>query len=908
MLIQEIRQSFLDYFQSKGHLIEPSAPLVPMDDPSLLFTTAGMVPYKDYFAGSRKPPSSRIASVQKCFRTTDLEEVGRTKRHHSFFEMLGNFSFGDYFKKEAIEFAWEFATEHLPFKKDDIWISIYLDDDEAYDLWHKHMGVSKDRIVRLGKADNFWGPAGSTGACGPCSELYLDRGEDYKCAGEPCQPGDDGERFMEFWNLVFNQFNLTADGTFAPLNQTGIDTGAGLERLATLVQGVDSVYDTNELSRIIHKVEEVYGVQYEGDNIIPIRVLTDHARALTFSMADGIFPSNESRGYVLRRLLRRALLFGRKLGQKDARLFELVSEVTDIYGPFYPELVKSENLAGQYIKSEENRFLQTLDDGFVKLTEIIDKTKDGAYGELVIPGKEIFVLYDTFGFPPEMTSELAQNENLGLDMSGFETEMDKQRARGKSAWKGSSAQVVLKTTEPTIFTGYDHLKSAGNIVELIFDNKNCNSLSDSEAGEESQFIVVADKTPCYAEGGGQVGDRGRMSGEGFSCQVTDTRKIGDVFYHVCDSLTGKVSVSDSADLEVDEEKRDDLEKNHSVTHLLNAALRHNLGDHIKQSGSLVEKEYLRFDFTHHARIDEERIQILETDINDAITRDLPVATQTMGIEDAKKTGALMAFGEKYGDTVRVISMGDYSVELCGGTHVSNTKQIGLFIITKESSPGAGNRRIEAMSGRGAERRIKTGYDQFFGQIETLKSTTENKYLLELEAEARHVIENVKSYSLTEWHLLKKFSLKLSELELKVKKEKKKTEQKVEIDSGVIADIMASKTEMEGLVVVTGIVEGGIPYLKSLADSLRTREPDTVFILASSENGKWNLVMATTGAYAQNHTLDMGKSFKNLLQADENLSGGGGGKKELAQGSGKIGADQESTLKLLMESGKKSLRV
>lgn len=904
--IKNIRTTFIDYFQSKNHLIKPSDSLIPHGDPTLLFTTAGMVPFKDYFAGIATPPAKRIASVQKCFRTTDLEEVGKTKRHLSFFEMLGNFSFGDYFKKEAIEFAWEYTTNFLPFDKEQIWISIYLDDDDAFDLWNKHIGVPEKRIVRLDKKDNFWGPAGSTGACGPCSELYLDRGPEYSCESDPCQPGDEGERFMEFWNLVFNQFDLTAAGKYEPLAQTGIDTGAGLERIAALAQNVDSVYDTDELASLVQAISGVYDTPYQDKNIVPIRVLTDHIRALSFAIADGILPSNESRGYVLRRMLRRALLFGRQIGQKEPLLYKLIPKVIEIYGYFYNNLEQNQDLIKDYVHSEEKRFLQTMDDGYEKITALVERAKEGAYPDKTVPGKEIFTLYDTFGFPPEMSSEMLENEGISVEMESYYEEMEKQRSRGKAAWKSSGDQKLSVDIE-TQFVGYDKLHTDTTIAELILGSAPQDKIELSEVGEGGSFIVVTPHTPCYPESGGQVGDTGIITGEGFTCNVDNTRKQGELIFHECSQLSGSLTKGEAAHIRVEKNRRSLLAQNHSSTHLLNGSLRKIFGEHIKQSGSLVHPDYLRFDFTHPKALSENEVEEIENQVNKAIESASAVTTQVLSLEEAQKKGAVMTFGEKYGDTVRVVQMGDYSMEFCGGTHVEKIDDIGFFIITKESSPGAGNRRIEALSGEKAKERLETTYQELMARLLKIEKEAPQNLLSkakELADKAKALRSEYEGQSnlIDSWHKLKKSDEELKELEVEVKREQKKSAQKMDIDSSYIDNILESKKQQGNLAIAASVVNENIPYMKSLADEVRSREGDLILILAGVSQGKWNYLLATTKSYAQTQSLDLSQALKNIIPNVEGISGGGGGKKEMAQGSGTFEGDPDTIVNSLIQTG------
>jgi alanyl-tRNA synthetase len=918
--IKEIRASFLEYFESKRHLIEKSASLMPAEDPTLLFTTAGMVPFKDYFSGIVTPPSPRIASVQKCFRTTDLSNVGRTKRHMSMFEMLGNFSFGDYFKKEAIEFAWEYVTTRLPFDKDKIWVTIYLDDDEAFDIWHNHIGMPSHKIVRLGKRDNFWGPAGSTGACGPCSELYLDRGDKYTCFSDDPRPGDEGERFMEFWNLVFNQFDLKENGDYAPLKSTGIDTGAGLERLATLVQGVDSVFDTDELMRLRKAIEQVYGVEYVGDNIDPIRVLTDHVRALTFTMSDGIFPSNESRGYVLRRLLRRALLFGRKIGQREPLLYKLVPTVVDIYGYFYPELNLSVQLVSDYIQGEERRFLQTLEVGYQKINDIMRHTKEFRNSEKMITGKEIFTLYDTFGFPPEMTQEIAESEGFQIDLAGFGVEMEKQRSRGKSAWKGD-ASVLKDITIQTKFIGYDLDHASVKVAELLFVDESVKgggkseirkTIHDHEVGGKV-FYLVTDQTPCYPESGGQMGDYGFAHGKNFNCKIVDTQKQGNSIIHVCEALEGEISVGAEIEIKIDSDRRENLRKNHSVTHLLNAALRKKFGAHIKQSGSLVDPEYLRFDFTHPNRLAENEVEDIEVEVNTAINRKLAVNTRELVKAEAEKTGAVMNFGEKYGDVVRVVKMSDtsndYSVEFCGGTHVNNTGDIKLFLIAKESSPGAGNRRIEAVTFDKACQKIVDLENALSRQLHAESHNIADAFkdaFTKLQGELQGEMKKPEAgkFSILHWHAIKQLEKQIVELIINNKKALKKSAVSSGIDEELLDNLVNQKVAKNGHNVISGMVEGGIAQMKTMVDYIRSKSPDSIIILFSADEPtqKWNLLLATTYAYAEKTGFDASKNIKQLMAVHPELKGGGGGKKELAQATGAITAEGVAAVEKKLTAG------
>jgi alanyl-tRNA synthetase len=881
MKINDIRNSYLSFFESKKHLRMQSASLLPAADPTLLFTTAGMVPFKDFFSGAKNPPASRLASVQKCLRTTDLESVGKTKRHLSFFEMLGNFSFGDYFKKEAIEFAWEYSTQFLPFPKDKIWISIFENDDEAAEIWHKHIGIPKDRIVRLGRADNFWGPAGESGACGPCSELYFDRGESFGTDEQNRAPGGSGDRFMEFWNLVFNQFDFQK-GEYLPLAKTGIDTGAGLERLGTLTQGVDSLFDTDELALLRQKAAEVFSAKYEGDSVVALRVLTDHIRTLTFAMSDGIFPSNESRGYVLRRVLRRAMLFGRKLGQKEPLLYKLCDTVSEIYGKFYVELKGNIPLITDYIREEENRFLKTLDSGAARLEELVHGVKEK--GGNTLPGKEIFQLYDTFGFPLEMTVELAEQENLTVDIPAFKAEMEKQRERGRAAWKGA-LELPLDKSTATEFTGFTGLADQGKVLSIIRGNQVVSSVSEKDTAE--LCFVLTDKTPFYAEGGGQLGDNGFLKSAKGGARITDCRKQGDAYVHLLSDIEGTIAVGEEVELTVDRERREALMRHHSATHLLNAALKQSLGGHIKQTGSLVHPEYLRFDFSHPKAMAPEEIVNVEKTVNAAVAANKDVITAVLAKNEAEKRGAVMTFGEKYGDVVRVVEMGDISKEFCGGTHVARTGDIGAFFIQKESSPGAGNRRIEAVAGNAAKVALQRKWDEIRAAIN------------EIGNEGAGVAAKLKTLEAGKpdaelWRSSLALAAEVSELQQAVRKERKKTQSAGSGDLEPLLDalIASAKTAASGTAYALQVYEARpINDLKNLIDKAREKNAQAVYMLFSKGPAETVFVLGTGADYAAGRKIHLGQTIK---KAPTDLGITGGGKAELIQG--KFTGDAEAVVK------------
>ncbi len=889
--VTEIRNLFIEYFRGKGHTIVPSSSLIPVGDPTLLFTTAGMVQFKPYFTGAVELTFTRAATSQKSLRTTDLENVGRTERHCTFFEMLGNFSFGDYFKKEAISYALDFSTNHLGFDKEKIWITVYLDDDEAENFWIAE-GIPKERIVRLGKEDNFWGPAGDTGACGPCSELYLDRGVEKggpNCGtSNTCKPGCNCDRFLEFWNLVFNQFDQDINGKLNPLKQTGIDTGSGLERVALLLQNVDSVYDTNELRRIIGFIETLSGKKYDVDTKMAFRVLTDHSRAITFSISDGVMPDKTGRGYVIRRLIRRASLFARRIGIKEAFIYKVIPEIVSIYKEEYPDLVKRQIEIIRIVKSEEDLFLNTLELG---LAVIDSMTKNyEAKKEKRFSGIDIFKLYGTYGFPAEMTKEILRDRGFEFDENGFEEELEKDRKLSRDSWKGKKAQILSSVGEKipaTKFTGYEKTSDVGKILFILQDSKPTSALKLGEDG-----ILILDTSCFYGESGGQVGDSGYIKlGENLF-QVKDTQKENDVILHIGSLLKGELELGDTISSEVESSRRELLTYHHSGTHLLNGALREILGTHVAQKASLVSDEYLRFDFSHNAALSEEEIIQIEAKVNEAIQSSVPVATQVLSIEDAKKTGAVAFFEEKYGDIVRVIQMGKYSVEFCGGTHVSNTSNIKYFYIQKESSPGAGNRRIEAVCG--------TPVIEFFQkEFQALAQKTQefNLKAKEVFKDSKNFIDSkipspdevqdaflkngavtVKQYR----DLKRKIENELSEKSNLLNKEKKRLES--EGNNSILSQaetIFASAEKTGSTYFVSGRFKDlKIDVLKELGDRIKNRQ-EKVFIsfILESETGKAVLLMANKLAVESG--LDCNQILKASMSA---LNGKGGGKTDMAQGS------------------------
>jgi alanyl-tRNA synthetase len=860
--VMDLRKAFVEFFKEKEHKIVPSSSLFPKNDPTLLFTTAGMVQFKPMFAGTVELEYKRAVSVQKCLRTSDLENVGRTKRHLTFFEMLGNFSFGDYFKKEAIEFAWEFSTKVIGFPKEKIWVSIYENDDEAFEIWNKTIGVEADKIVRLGKKDNFWGPAGDSGACGPCSELYLDRGESFGCGDPDCKPGCECERFLEFWNLVFNQFNQDMEGNLQPLPQTGIDTGMGLERLATLIQGVDSVYETDEFKTLIDFVVSESGKKYEGANIIPIKVMIDHARALTFAMSDGIYPSNEGRGYVLRRILRRALRFSRQLGINEPFLYKIVDSVVEIMSDFYPEIGQSAKNIKAVIESEEKRFLDTLETGMSKLEDLMKSLSNEKIK--TIKGKDAFVLYDTFGFPFEMTAEIALENGFTVSKDEFEAEMENQRQSGRNSWKSGDDGLdkyfddAVKIASDTVFTGYDEEKSESKIIAVFTEQG-----QNDKINQEQRGFIVLDKTPFYGESGGQLGDIGQIiCGENIF-NVEDTKKSHKTIIHIGSVEKGAFSKGDNVIAKIDAINRNLVRANHTATHLLQAALRNILGDHVKQAGSVVSSERLRFDFSHYKAMSLDEISKVEKVVNEKIWQNLPVSTKIMNIDDAVKSGAMAVFDEKYEDSVRVVSVGDFSKELCGGTHVSNSANIGLLAIQKESSPGAGIRRIEAITLKGALEKYK-----------------------ELKLWQEQII------SISEVSALDCFS-RIKELSEENKKFKKELE-KIKKESLVsdIDNIISKAKKVNDVSIISySLKNADVEQLKSLADVLRDKLSNSVVLLGSVTEDKALLLYASTKSVIEKG-IDCGKIMKETAKI---IGGGGGGRPDMAQAGGKQAGQIDNAL-------------
>jgi alanyl-tRNA synthetase len=864
----EIRKAFLRFFEGKGHTVLPSSPLIPQGDPTMLLTTAGMVQIKPYFLGLATPPNPRLASCQKCFRTTDIESVGDTK-HLTFFEMLGNFSVGDYFKKEAVDWAWEFVTQWLKLPLGQLWITIFLDDEEAFEYWQE-VGVPAERIVRFGEKDNFWGPAGDSGPCGPCSEIIYDFGEEFGCGKPDCGPGCDCPRFSEVWNLVFTQYNQDKEGRRTPLPKPNIDTGMGLERIAAVMQGKISVYETDLFASIVAIVAELAGKPYGQGEAVDraIRIVAEHARGIPFLIADGVVPSNEGRGYVLRRILRRASLFGRKLGLEKPFLTEVATDVIIEMGNLYPELVGNQDFVFKAINLEEERFGQTLDTGLDWLDRIMEK------GERIISGKDIFMLYDTYGFPKELTAEIAAEHGFSVDLEGFEQEMKRQRERARAAKKftveikdviGIKDEVsVALIPRSTDFVGYDSLKYRSTIEVLLRDSESVEKGQVDSVSKGENVGVVLRETPFYGEMGGQVGDTGEIRSSKGKVAVLNTIRLGEHIVHQGKVTEGSLSVNDSVEVEVDMPRRLDIARNHTATHLLQAALRAVLGGHVRQSGSLVASERLRFDFTHLGSISKEQLAEIQRIVNEKIRENLPVTTKTMAYTEAVSQGATALFEEKYGEKVRVLKIGDppFSMEVCGGTHVKFTGEIGFFYITTESSIGSGMRRIEAVTGRGAERFLEQ-------RLSTLETMAEELQASPEEAQG-------------------KLSATLAELD-KERKRALALERKLATEE---AEDLPVKT-IEGIKLVSGKVCVESPEaMRAMGDRLKERLGSGVIVLGAIYNGRPNfMAMVTPDLVAKG--LHAGEIVKQIATA---TGGGGGGRAELGQGSGKDVTKLDEALK------------
>ena len=876
---KEIRSLFLRFFEEKGHTVVKSSSLVPAKDPTLLFTNAGMVQFKRVFLGEEKRPYTRATSCQKCVRAggkhNDLENVGYTARHHTFFEMLGNFSFGDYFKKEAILFAWEFLTKWLELPVDKLWVTVFEEDDEAAKLWHEVAGVSKDRIVRLGEKDNFWA-MGDTGPCGPCSEILIDQGPDVGCGRPDCKVGCDCDRYLELWNLVFMQYDRDESGKLTPLPKPSIDTGMGLERISAICQGKKSNFDTDCFSGIISEISKLCGIEYGSQERMDVamRVIADHARASAFLIADGILPSNEGRGYVLRRIIRRAVRYGRVLGLEEPFLTTVSNKVVEEMSDVYPELKDAQNFMGKVITHEEERFSETLGFGLQLLSEKIKEIKSA--GKDVIDGEFIFKLYDTYGFPIDIVQDVAKEQGLKIDHSGFNEEMAKQKERSrKSAKLGKGEKIPEIYKELSLqnkgktFVGYDTLESQGTILSLLSDETPYTHVEEGFKGE-----LVSDKTPFYAESGGQIGDRGVIESETGKATVLDTIKKADVIVHIIEVTKGSFKVGQNIHLKVDEKRRQDTARHHSATHILHAALRKVLGEHVKQAGSLVTPERLRFDFTHFSALTREEIKRIEDLVNEQILKDLPVITHVLSYDEAIKKGALAFFEEKYGDQVRVVEMPGWSMELCGGTHVKSTGTIGLFKITGESSVASGIRRIEAVCGFSALNWVRE-------QEDTILALQH-----ELRCPPKEILQRVQA------------------MEGKIKELERNIEQlRISQNASQLSNILSQAKEIDGVKVISSKIAASSPKeLRELGDRLKDKlQSNYVIILGTKSNGKAMLLSLVSKELTKKV-----KAGDIVKEAAKVVGGGGGGRPDMAQAGGPNPEKLNDALKGALEFIKEKL--
>jgi len=852
--LNELREKYLHYFEGKGHLRLGSFPLVPKDDPSLLLINSGMAPMKKWFLGQEEPPRHRVTTCQKCIRTPDIERVGITARHGCFFEMLGNFSFQDYFKKEVIPWAWEFLTKELEIPADRLYISVYQDDDEAYDIWTKSVGIPEDHMVRLGKEDNFW--EHGSGPCGPCSEIYFDRGLKYGCGKPTCGVGCDCDRFMEIWNLVFSQYDSDGKGTYALLPKPNIDTGMGLERLAVVMQDVDNLFEVDTVAAVLHHVERISGKQYganEKDDI-SIRVITDHIRATVFMASDGILPSNEGRGYVMRRLLRRAARHGRMLGIGHPFLTDLVDTVIISSEVGYPELREHESYIKKVIGTEEERFYKTIDSGMNILNGMIQHLHETH--KKILSGLDVFKLNDTFGFPIDLTKEIAAEAGLGIDEAAFHVEMTRQRERARaerlakdiSGW--SEDLFGELNAEPTEFDGYDVLKETAKVLALS-DGEELNDAVSTDYEERENVLVVLDRTPFYAEMGGQVADHGYLTSGTANLKVNQVKKTPKGFYvHTCTLLDGTIRVGDTVTAAVDEQRRASICRNHTATHLMQKALREVLGEHVHQAGSYQDDKITRFDFTHFNAVTPEELVEVEKRVNEKIFAALPVTIQNLPIEEAKKMGAMALFGEKYGKVVRVVDAGGWSVEFCGGTHVKNTAQIGCFKILSEASVAAGIRRIEATTGYGVLNLLDDRTAELANTAVALKANN----MKDVAARAQAVTAELKEAN--------------KQLEIA----------KAKLASSQIDGLFQNAVEVDGVRIVTVYLNGTTPdTLRSMMDKLRDKEPNAVGALIGTDGSKTTLAVGV-GKNALARGLKAGALVKQIAAI---AGGNGGGKPDFA---------------------------
>ena len=850
--VNQLREMFLSFFETKGHLRLPSFSLIPQNDASLLLINSGMAPMKPYFKGEQEPPRHRVCTCQKCIRTGDIENIGKTARHGTYFEMLGNFSFGDYFKHEAIAWSWEFLTspEWVGIDPDRLYPSIYVDDDEAFEIWNKEIGIPAERIFRFGKEDNFW--EHGAGPCGPCSEIYYDRGPEYGCGKPDCTVGCDCDRYMEVWNNVFSQFDNDGEGHYTELKQKNIDTGMGLERLAVVCQGVDSLFDVDTVMNITHKVSELTGAYYGKSHKmdVSLRVITDHIRSATFMICDGVLPSNEGRGYVLRRLLRRAARHGKLLGVNEPFLYKVIDTVIHENECQYPELREKQSYITKVVKTEEENFAKTIDAGMKIFGDLLAEHK--ANGETVFSGADAFKLYDTYGFPVDLTIEMCADEEMIVDEAEFKKLMEEQRVRARKAREalgdlGWAGQEFGKEVPETEFVGYDRTESEGTVVALVAEGEIC-----GEVNEGMDAVVVLDRTPMYAEMGGQVADQGVMTADGVVFKVNNVLKNkGGKYMHYGKLIKGSIVLGDKLTVSIDTERRKAISRAHSATHLLQSALRLVLGDHVHQAGSLVEPDHLRFDFTHFSALTAEEIGQVNTVMADMILEGADIETKIMPFDEAKKLGATALFGEKYGDTVRVVEMGDFSMEFCGGTHLDNTAKVGMFVITSEGSVASGVRRIEAITGR----EVIAKYIAMSGMI--------NKVADRLKARPLEIMNKVES-NLSEIHELRQNIDKLKD----------------QLMSGQAERMLYGAKDIKGLKVIT-ITNGPVNAadIRKMGDQLRDRYPNIVAVLAATAENKATM-LAVCGKNAVARGVKAGDLIKSITKLCE---GTGGGKPDSAMG-------------------------
>ena len=865
--LNDLREKYLSFFEEKGHLRLGSFSLVPQGDKSLLLINSGMAPMKKYFTGEVTPPSKRVTTCQKCIRTPDLERVGITARHGTFFEMLGNFSFGDYFKNEAIPWAWEFLTETLEIPADLLWPSVYEEDDEAYALWRDVIGVPEERIIRMGKEDNFW--EHGTGPCGPCSEIYFDRGEKYGCGSPDCKPGCECDRYMEIWNNVFSQFNNMGDGTYTELENKNIDTGMGLERLACVMQGVDNMFEVDTIRNILDKVCEISGKEYGKDakTDISIRAITDHARASTFMISDGIIPSNEGRGYVLRRIIRRAVRHGKLIGINRPFFMELCDAVINENKSGYSELIEKKELITKVITNEEASFNKTIDQGLAMLEDL---TQNGN----ILSGEDAFKLYDTYGFPFDLTVDILSEKGMTVDEARFKELMEEQKQKARNARKASDGEswssdgITFDNVPSTVFEGYTKTACDAVVLDIVVEGEHT-----AVAGVDTKAILVLNKTPFYAESGGQVGDTGVITANGFEFKVSDTKKAsGGIYTHLGTVVKGTVNVNDSVTAKIDIARRESIKRNHTAAHLLQAGLRSVLGTHVEQAGQLVNENAVRFDFTHFSGLTAEEISKVEDFVNAAILKGIPVINEEMPIADAKKLGAMALFGEKYGDIVRVVAAKDTSVELCGGTHVDNTSKLGLFHIISESSVAAGVRRIEAVTGLNVLKVLKDQKALALNTAEILKAQNTN----DIAKRASAVMAELKDTKQA-----------LSDAESRLAGSK-------------LNDILQNAENIGDIRIATKKLEGVLPdALRQMTDTAKAENDDLVTVLASVNGEKITFCVSCGKTALQN-----GAHAGNLVREVAKITGGnGGGKPDSAMAGGK----DALKIDLALESAKDILK-